>query len=78
MTEAKSNLRILVSAKASNSGPRSISLNSMWTALGGAARMTSTAPALATIGMLSGSSSFPYQWSPFPWVLNAWPIGCRR
>ena len=37
--------------------------------------MSSIAPALATIGIPSGSSSLPNQWSPLPCVLNACPIG---
>ncbi len=39
--------------------------------------MSSIAAAVAMIGIPSGSSWFPNQWSPLPWVFMAWTIGLR-
>ena len=77
VTEAKSKRRIVRAAKASNSGPRSSLLKSASTSSGPTARISASAALVATIGMPSGSSALPNQWSPLPCVFIAWPIGLR-
>ena len=74
---SKSNRRIVRCANASNSGPRSSWLNSAWTSCGPTASISSSAAAVATIGIPSGSSSLPNQWSPLPCVFIACSIGWR-
>jgi hypothetical protein len=73
----KSNRRIVREAQASNSGPRSSWLKSACTSCGPTACISSSAAAVATIGIPSGSSSLPNQWSPLPCVFIACPIGWR-
>ncbi len=71
LTEAKSNLRIARSANASNSGPEVELVEQHVDGRGRRGAHVLDRAALATIGMPSGSSSLPNQWSPLPWVLNA-------
>jgi hypothetical protein len=52
-------------------------LKSASTSAGPTARISASAALEATIGIPSGSSALPNQWSPLPCVFIAWPIGRR-
>ena len=77
---AKSNRREVVrAAKASNSGAEVELLEERVDELRRRrARISASARAEATIGMPSGSSALPYQWSPLPCVFTRWPMGAPR